>query len=140
MGLLDRLFGKKRSPDAATAADQARGQQMADRARSQQMAGRETGQTADEQAATRGRMEAELTGQRQRREPPAAPTAETPPCPHTTLVPRWDSVADMGKEDKVTSYTCDACQERFSAADGHALRATEAARVQRELSTDPDTP
>ena len=131
MGLLDRLFGKKRAPDAGAAADQAR---------SQRMAGRETGQTADEQATTRGRMEAELTGQRARRGPAAAAAADVPPCPHTTLVSRWDSVADMGKEDKVTSYDCEGCGQRFSAAEGHALRATEAARVQRELSTDAPTP
>ena len=62
--LLDRLFGKKRAPDAATAADQAR---------SRQMAGHETGQTADEQAATRGRMETEMDAQRERRGPPPTP-------------------------------------------------------------------
>ena len=80
-------------------------------------------------------MEAELTGQRERREQAAAPTSETPPCPHTTLVPRWESVADMGKEDQATSYTCEGCQGSFTAAAGRALRATEAARVQRELAT-----
>jgi len=133
MGFLNRLFGKKPGAREAADADRARGQKLADRARSEKLAGRETGQTSDEQAGTRGRMEAELLGQRQRREPPPAPTTETPPCPHTALVPRWDSVADMGKEDKVTSYTCEACQASFTADEGRALRATEAARVQREL-------
>jgi hypothetical protein len=64
MGFLDRIF-KKRS--AGTSAVEA------DRARSQTLAGRETGQTMDEQAATRGRMEAELDAQRERRNQP--PTA-----------------------------------------------------------------
>ena len=105
----------------------------ADRARGQQLAGRETGQTTDEQAGTRGRMEAELDAQRLRRNQP--PVTENPPCPHTTLISRWDSVADMGKEDKVTTYTCDGCQQSFTAAEGRALRETEAARVQRELTT-----
>ena len=64
MGFLDRLFGKKRTQSEATTADQAR---------SRKLAGRETGQTTDEQAGTRGRMEAELNAQRERRgqAPPA---------------------------------------------------------------------
>jgi len=61
MGFLSRLFGKK-SSDSEKGAE--------DRARSQSMAGRETGQTADQQAATRGRMEAEMDAQRERRQPP----------------------------------------------------------------------
>ncbi len=71
----------------------------------------------------------------QRREQSPAPTTETPPCPHTALVPRWDSVADMGNEAKVTSYTCESCQQHFTAAEGRRLRQTEAERVQRELAT-----
>jgi hypothetical protein len=35
-------------------------------------------------------------------------------CPHTALVPRWDSVEDMGKEDRVTSYFCQGCERSFS--------------------------
>lgn len=38
-----------------------------------------------------------------------------PECPHTNLVPRWDSVQDMGKAEKATSYVCEACGERFDA-------------------------
>jgi len=125
MGFLDRLFGKKRTPTATTA----------DQARSRQMAGQETGQTVDEQAATRGRMEAELDAQRQERA--AAPADDTPPCPHTTLTPRWDSVADMGNEEKVTSYTCQGCNQSFSAAEGRLLLATEAERLRRELGIEP---
>jgi hypothetical protein len=64
MGFLDRIFGKRRAGAPTTDAD---------RARSQQLAGRETGQTLDEQAATRGRMEAEMDAQRERRNQP--PTA-----------------------------------------------------------------
>ena len=89
MGFLNRLFGKKPSASEAADADRARGQKLADRARSEKLAGRETGQTADEQAGTRGRMEAELDAQRQRREAQATPETAAAPCPHTTLVPRW---------------------------------------------------
>lgn len=35
-------------------------------------------------------------------------------CPHAVLVPRWDSVQDMGHEDKATRYMCEACHEEFS--------------------------
>lgn len=64
MSFLDRLFGKKRATDDAAAEDLAR---------SHQMAGHETGQTTDEQTATRGRMEAEMDAQRERRaQPPKA--------------------------------------------------------------------
>jgi hypothetical protein len=129
MGLFDRLFGKKRRPDATTAADRARGQPMA---------GRETGQTAEEQAATRGRMEAEMAAQRQGRADATAAPADGPaPCPHTTLTPRWDSLDDMGNAEKVSSYTCQGCNQQFSAAEGRTLLATEAERLRQNLSTEP---
>ena len=129
MNFFKRLFGKQRG--TSTAAD-------ADRARSQQLAGRETGQTAAEQAGTRGRMEAELDAQRRGRA--AAPTTETPPCPHTALTARWDSVADMGNDEKATGYTCQSCNQSFTGAEGRALRATEGERVRQELSTEPQEP
>ena len=68
MGFLNRLFGKKPGASAAADADRARGQKLADRTRQAKIAGRETGKTADEQAGTRSRMEAELLGQRERRD------------------------------------------------------------------------
>ncbi len=139
MGFLNRLFGKKPGVSEAADADRARGQKLADRARTEKLAGRETGQTTDEQAGTRGRMEAELLGQRQRRDGSATPEAEGPVCPHTTLTARWDSVADMGNQDKVTSYTCESCAQQFTADEGRQLRQTEAARVRRDLATPDQT-
>lgn len=62
MGLFDRFFGKKRG-DAGLEAD---------RARQQSVRGKGFSQSADEQQATRSRMETELEGQRDRR-------AGTPP-------------------------------------------------------------
>ena len=67
MGFLDRIVGifkKKGAGQAATATD---------RARSQKLEGRETGQSQAEQTATRGRMETEMTQQRERRGPPSPP-------------------------------------------------------------------
>jgi hypothetical protein len=43
-------------------------------------------------------------------------------CPHATLVPRWDSVQDMGHEDKITRFMCEACHEEFSPQAAAALR------------------
>ena len=54
-------------------------------------------------------------------------------CPHTTLTPSWDSVADMGNEEKVTSYTCQGCGQQFTRAEGQALRRSEAERLQSGL-------
>ena len=139
MGFLNRLFGKKAGTNEAADADRARSQKLADRARQAKLVGQETGQTADEQAGTRGRMEAELLGQRQRRDAATSAEAVGPTCPHTTLTPRWESVADMGKEDKATAYTCQGCNQQFTPAEGQRLRQTEADRVQRELAT-PEQP
>jgi hypothetical protein len=30
------------------------------------------------------------------------------------LVPRWENVQDMGHEDKITRYMCEACNEEFA--------------------------
>ncbi|HEV8573793.1 MAG TPA: hypothetical protein VGR43_03705 [Dehalococcoidia bacterium] len=38
---------------------------------------------------------------------------ETAPCPHTSLVQRWDELGDMGKKEKAT-YVCDACGAKFN--------------------------
>lgn len=38
---------------------------------------------------------------------------ETAPCPHTSLVQRWDQPEDMGDKEKAI-YICDACGERFT--------------------------
>jgi hypothetical protein len=135
MAFLDRFFGKRRTTHEATADDQARSQRLTDRARSQKLEGQEVGQTAAEQAGTRSRMEAELTNQRQRRVPSATATAVTPPCPHTALTPRWDSVADMGNAEKVSSYTCQGCNQEFTPAEGRTLLATEVQRLRRNLDS-----
>jgi hypothetical protein len=59
MGFLSRLFGKKSVPSSTTPAS------------ARPLVGHGTAQTTEEQAATRDRMEAERTAQRDRR-PPAS--------------------------------------------------------------------
>jgi hypothetical protein len=51
-------------------------------------------------------------------------TVEAPPCPHTVLLPRWDSVADMGVEEKATGFTCESCHEAFTPEEARNLQAS----------------
>jgi len=51
-------------------------------------------------------------------------------CPHTILLPHWDSIGDMGKEDLATSFTCQACSESFTPEQANELRGTTAERLQ----------
>jgi hypothetical protein len=60
MGLFDRLAGKKRTATATAPPPVPRA------------SGQETAQTVEQQQATRARMEAEMTAQRERRTPPPA--------------------------------------------------------------------
>lgn len=60
---------------------------------------------------------------------------ENPPCPHTTLVPRWGTAADMGHEDKISRYDCESCKETFTAEQGRDLRRTETERLKHTFET-----
>jgi len=57
-------------------------------------------------------------------------------CPHAVLVPRWENVQDMGHEDKITRYMCEACKEEFAPDVAIKLRDTinERMAVQWEAS------
>ena len=66
----------------------------------------------------------------------APPVATEAVCVHTVLVPHWTAVADMGHEERATSFTCQACTQTFTAAEGLSLRASQAARVQEHLNLD----
>lgn len=58
-------------------------------------------------------------------------------CPHLALIARWDSVADMGHEERATSYHCETCGEDFTAAEGRMLRASEGERIR--MSSPPES-
>jgi hypothetical protein len=56
------------------------------------------------------------------KEAPAASEAPAPiACQHVSLLPRWDSVEDMGKEDRAAYFVCEACGERFDPAAARKL-------------------
>lgn len=46
-------------------------------------------------------------------------------CPHGTLVPRWDSAEDLGKQDKITHYTCESCQKTLTPDEAAVIKAAE---------------
>jgi len=77
---------------------------------------------------------------RSEEEPGGGEGASEPVCPHVTLVARWDSADDIGKPEKVTSFTCESCQVSFSREEGDQLQATEAERVRSLEGERPDQP
>lgn len=62
----------------------------------------------------------------------SAATAEAPPCPHTSLTAKWDSVRDMGNDEKATSFVCSSCNDEFTPEQATELRATEASRLRHD--------
>ena len=54
-------------------------------------------------------------------------------CPHSVLVARWDSVADMGHDDKATRFMCETCHEEFTPEQAKELRDNLAARVTAQM-------
>jgi transposase-like protein len=71
-----------------------------------------------------------LLGQKSETEVPQADidAAETE-CPHTTLVPHWDSAEAMGQTDKISHFECESCKQTFSREDGERLRSEGAERL-----------
>jgi hypothetical protein len=51
-------------------------------------------------------------------------------CLHAILVPHWDSISDMGKEDLATSYTCQSCNQSFTPEEAKAQRQKAFQRLQ----------
>jgi hypothetical protein len=42
-------------------------------------------------------------------------------CSHRILLVRWDSVEDMGHEERITGYKCEGCNELFTPETGREL-------------------
>jgi transposase-like protein len=55
-------------------------------------------------------------------------------CPHAAVTARWESAADMGKTELVSSYVCESCGATFSREEGERLvgEAAERLRVSEE--------
>ncbi len=66
---------------------------------------------------------------------PASPTPtggiQVGGCTHGALAPRWHDPADLGREEKATSYTCESCGDTFTPAEAHRLQAERKERLQR---------
>jgi hypothetical protein len=55
------------------------------------------------------------------REEPKDAEALAVECPHRALTARWDSLEDIGKEERATSFRCESCGAEFSGDEGRAL-------------------
>jgi len=61
-------------------------------------------------------------------------------CGHATLAPRWDSAADMGKADKITSYECGGCHRTFTREEGERLGEEQVRRATEALKNEQPRP
>jgi hypothetical protein len=55
-------------------------------------------------------------------------------CIHAVLVPRWETVNDMGHEDRISRYMCEACHQEFPPEEGVRLRDTINERMDASLN------
>lgn len=69
-----------------------------------------------------------------REDAPGPAVVNPPTCPHATLIPRWESADEIGREDLASGFRCDACGEEFTPDQAAFLRATEAARIRQNLN------
>jgi len=67
------------------------------------------------------------------------PEPATVTCPHSVLLPRWDAVDDIGKEDRATHYVCEGCQQSFSPEEAQALKDTMSERLLEVTAEAPES-
>lgn len=58
-------------------------------------------------------------------------------CLHTAAAPEWDSLDDMGKEDRVARFRCPACGEVFEAAEYRRLQERDSERLAHVMEPGP---
>jgi hypothetical protein len=63
-------------------------------------------------------------------------TVEKPACLHMALTARWDSVADMGNDDRATAFVCASCGAQFTPAEASTIRASQADQLRKDLGAD----
>jgi hypothetical protein len=61
----------------------------------------------------------------------SAEDAQSETCSHLMLTSRWDSLDDIGHEDRATSFHCESCDRFFSLEETQELRRKEAERIRR---------
>ena len=61
------------------------------------------------------------------------PPVDMADCPHMALGPRWDSAADIGHEDRATSFICGACHKTFTPAEAEQVRTDAAQRLRTDI-------
>jgi hypothetical protein len=49
------------------------------------------------------------------------------------MTPRWNSVDDIGHEDRATSFRCESCGQSFTPDDAREVRAAGAERLRESL-------
>lgn len=52
-------------------------------------------------------------------------------CAHRTLVPRWDSAADIGDTDAISSFVCNGCKQVFTPEEGRAMTVPGSGQLRR---------
>ena len=52
-------------------------------------------------------------------------------CPHTVLVPHWDSVEDMGNESRATAFICESCGVSFEPEEAERLKSDAADKLKK---------
>ncbi len=62
------------------------------------------------------------------------PTQEKAECLHIALTARWDSVDDMGIDEKATSYVCATCSAEFTPDEARRIRVTQADQLRKDLA------
>jgi hypothetical protein len=69
-----------------------------------------------------------------KREQQQTATQEKPECLHIGLTARWDSVEDMGNDEKATSYVCSSCNAEFTPDEARRIRETQADQLRKDLA------
>ncbi len=47
--------------------------------------------------------------------------SSTADCVHGVRIPHWDSVADMGHDDRASYFVCESCGSRFTPEESAAI-------------------
>ncbi len=68
--------------------------------------------------------------------PARSPEEVQATCPHGTITGRWDSVADMGHEDRATKFVCEACNKEFTREEAQHIRATATSAIADVIGAD----